>query len=206
MVAKENVLKLSAMALSISLLMLVLAVVGLLIFIHEWNQHTVMLADRLPLIVISTMHGYGPGVMLGGATGCLLFLLYFVYRCVLKKETSFFKKAEKALTMLMLASLLVLFGGNFLVASHWRSQADQAGYAPCPMTTLLSNRITMEVWVHNESLCYDNDIRHLVQRGTIEEVQQVQQHLAARHKQQEARLRFLQQEEKLKQRRRNSDG
>ncbi|WP_148275752.1 hypothetical protein [Rheinheimera nanhaiensis] len=95
----------------------------------------------------------------------------------------------------MLASLLVLFGGNFLIASHRRSQADQAGYVSCPMTTLLSNRITMEVWVHNESLCYDNDIRHLVQRGTIEEVQQVQQHLVARQKQQDARQRFLQQEQ-----------
>ena len=174
MVVKDNVFKLTVISLTASLLMLALAVAGLVIFIYEWNQHVAILSSAVPLIIISTMHGYGPGVMLGGVSGCLLFLLYFFYRCVLKKETSLFKKTEKTLAMLMLASLLVLFGGNFLVASHWRSQADQAGYVSCPMTTLLSNRITMEVWVHNESLCYDNDIRHIVQRGTIEEVQQVQ--------------------------------
>lgn len=194
------------MSLTASLLMLALAVAGLVIFIHEWNQHTSMLSGKAPLIVLSTMHGYGPGVMLGGVTGFLLFLLYFFYRCVFCKETAFFIKSEKILATLMLLSLAVIFVGNYLIASHWRSQASNAGYTQCPMTTLLTNRVTMEAWALNESLCYDNDIRHIVKRGTADEMRQVQQHLAARQKQQEARLRFLQQEEELKQRRRNSEG
>lgn len=206
MVTKNNVFKLTVISLTASMLMLALAVAGLVIFMHEWNQHTAMLLGKGPLILISTMHGYGPGVMLGGVTGFLLFLLYFFYRCVFRKETAFFRKSEKILAGLMLASLALLFVGNYLIASHWRSQASKASYWQCPITTLLSNRVTLEVWAQSENLCYDNDIRHIVKRGTADELQQVEQHLAARKKHQEARLRFLQQEEEIKQRRHEGDG
>ena len=206
MVIKNKVFKLAVISLTASMFMLALAVAGLGIFIHEWNQHTAMLSGKAPLIVISTMHGYGPGVMLGGVTGFLLFLLYFFYRCLFRKETAFFRMSEKTLAVLMLLSLAVIFVGNYLIASHWRNQAVNGGYTQCPITTLLTNRLTMEVWALNESLCYDNEIRHIVKRGTVDEMRQVEQYLVARQKQQDARLRVLQQEEEIKQRRRKSDG
>uniref|UniRef100_UPI00356A143E hypothetical protein n=1 Tax=Arsukibacterium sp. TaxID=1977258 RepID=UPI00356A143E len=74
------------------------------------------------------------------------------------------------------------------------NKAEYAGFQPCPTLTLLTNRVTMQAWTKNEALCFDNDVRQIIVRGTVDETAQVAQHLSARGKQRQARQQFLQQE------------
>ncbi|WP_141397727.1 hypothetical protein [Arsukibacterium tuosuense] len=163
-----------------------------------WRQHANAIASESPLIIISSMHTYGPGIIVGAFSGALLFLLYFMYRCVFQTETPFFKRAEKILASFALAGLLVMFVGSHIITSHWQSKADAAGFAPCPAMTLLSNRVTMDVWVRDEVLCHDSDVRRILSRGTKSEMARVEQHLQVKQKQQQARQQFLKQEAQIK--------
>ncbi|WP_372627912.1 hypothetical protein [Arsukibacterium sp.] len=191
-------LKLVASSLLAFFLMLILSVSAVVMLTTGWRQHAYAIASEFPLIIISSMHTYGPGVIVGAFSGALLFLLYFMYRCIFQTETLFFKRTEKILASFALAGLLVMFVGSHIITAHWQSKADAAGFAPCPAMTLLPNRATMEVWVKNETLCYDPDMRRILRRGTKDEIAQVAQHLNAREKQQQARQKFLQQEAKIK--------
>ena len=98
----------------------------------------------------------------------------------------------------VLAGLAFVIIGSFVINSYWDGRAEYAGYQPCPSLTLLSNRVTMQAWTKNEALCFDNDVRRIIVRGTVAETIQVERHLEQRLKQQAAKLRFLEQEEALR--------
>jgi endonuclease III len=66
---------------------------------------------------------------------------------------------------------------------------------------LLFTRVTYSAWTLNPALCYDADVKRIVQRGVWDESKQVEQMLQRREKQLEARKQFLLQEEKIKQQR-----
>ncbi|MAD73249.1 MAG: hypothetical protein CML20_00320 [Rheinheimera sp.] len=186
--------KLAVTSLLAFLLMLTLSVSAVVMLTAELRHHANAIASGSPLIIISSMHTYGPGIIVGAFSGALLFLLYFMYRCVFQTETLFFKRSEKILASLASIGLVVIFVGSHLITSHWQSKADTAGFVPCPAMTLLSNRVTMEVWVRDEALCYDGDVRRILRRGTKDETTQVAQYLSVKEKQQQARQKFLKQE------------
>jgi hypothetical protein len=94
----------------------------------------------------------------------------------------------------VLLSLAGVFVGEMLIANKWDKQAQQKGYLPCPVGTLLSNRLTYTAWVQNEALCYNSDVRRIISRGTPEETRQVEQYWQAQQKQRAARIK-LQQEQ-----------
>lgn len=174
--------KLVASSLLAFFLMLTLCVSAVVMLTSGWHQHAYAISSELPLIIISSMHTYGPGIIVGAFSGALLFLLYFTYRCIFQTETQFFKRAEKILASLAVIGLVFIFVGSHIITSHWQSKAGKAGFAPCPAMTLLPNRVTIEVWVRNESLCYDADVRRILRRGSQDETAQVAQHLTARKK------------------------
>jgi hypothetical protein len=85
-----------------------------------------------------------------------------------------------------------VFGGEIYLANNWDKQAINKGYQPCPVGTLLLNRVTYTAWVKNEALCYNSDIRRIISRGTPEETKQVEQYWQAQQRQREARLKLQQ--------------
>ena len=203
---KFSHLKSASSQLLVSVFMLILSMAAALMFVSEWRDHNVSVQSDWQLIVLNSMHGLLPGAFLGLIACSLLVLLYvfFINQTTIKSQP--FRVVEKALGTCILFAVVLLFVGGYAVSQYWQNKAAANGYFPCPTTALIPNRITMSVWVRTEALCYDNDIRHTVKRGTPDEILQVEQMLQSRKKQQEARLRFLPQEEELKQRRRNSDG
>ncbi|WP_152663089.1 hypothetical protein [Arsukibacterium ikkense] len=88
--------------------------------------------------------------------------------------------------------------GSFAINTYWDNKAEYAGYQPCPALTLLTNRVTMTAWSTNAALCFDNDVRRIIVRGTADETAQLAKHLSAREKQHQASKQFLQQEAQLK--------
>ncbi|GAB60009.1 hypothetical protein [Rheinheimera nanhaiensis] len=201
---KFSHLKSASSQLLVSVFMLALSVATVFMFVSEWQDHTVSVQSDRQLIVLSSMHGLLPGAFLGLITCSLLVLLYVFFGNNATLKSRLFRLVEKVLGICVLFAIALLFVGSIGVSQYWQNKAKTYGYLPCPDTALLSNRITMSVWVKIEALCYDQDIRLIVKRGTVDEMQQVEQYLTARQKQQEARLRFLQQEEELKQRRRSN--
>ncbi|MDP4536003.1 hypothetical protein Q3O60_07375 [Alkalimonas collagenimarina] len=187
---QQQKIKLAVTSLFAFFLMLAMGIAASVLLTSGWHQHTNAIASESQLIIISSMHGYGPGIIVGSGAGALLFLLYFMYRCIYQTETQFFKKAEKILASFAVIGLVAIFVGRHFLTSHWQSNAYAAGFTPCPAMTLLSNRATMEVWVRNAALCFDADVRRIISRGTPDEMAQVERHLQARQKQQEARQKL----------------
>jgi hypothetical protein len=190
----------------VSFFMLILSVATVLMFVWEWQDHHTSVQSDWQLIVISSMHGLLPGAFLGLIVCSVLVLMSVFFTNVSAEKSHLFRRVEKVLGFNILFAIVLLFVGSYAVSQHWQNKAAAAGYFSCPATALLPNRITMSIWVRTEALCYDNDIRHIVKRGTPDEILQVEQMLQARKKHQEARLRFLQQEEEIKQRRRDGNG
>ena len=90
---------------------------------------------------------------------------------------------------------------NYLINSYFEFKVAEKGYQPCPATTLLFTRVTYSAWTLNPALCYDADVKRIVQRGGWSESKEVEQMLQQRQRQQEARRQFLLQEEQLNQQR-----
>ncbi|MBV2129376.1 hypothetical protein [Arsukibacterium indicum] len=156
-----------------------------------------------PLIVLSSFHGYLPGALLA-----LVFMLGYaanrLWRALRQQRLS--ADNGKITAIGVLAGLGLAFIGSFVINAYWDSRAEYAGYQPCPSLTLLTNRVTMQAWTKNEALCFDNDVRRIIVRGTADETAQVAQHLNAREKQRDAKMQFLQKENELKQRKASAKG
>ncbi|KKO49536.1 hypothetical protein VT06_06830, partial [Arsukibacterium sp. MJ3] len=159
-------LKLAIYSLLAFIMMLAMSIAAFMLLFTGWRQHADFIVSQQSLIVLSNMHGYGPGIIIGTFSGALLFLLYFFYRCIFQTETILFKRAEKLLASLTMFGLIAMFAGSYFISSYWQDKAGSAGYFPCPPMILLTNRVTMEVWVKNEALCYDRDVRRIISRGT----------------------------------------
>ncbi|SNY49349.1 hypothetical protein SAMN06297280_1369 [Arsukibacterium tuosuense] len=181
------------------LFFLSLLLIAIIMFlVPAWLEQLAELQSARPLIVISYSGNLMPGVVLS-----LVVLLAFVafqltVRIRGKVALSLVEKVNSFTGKAMVASLVLMFAGSFVLGNWLDGKAEQAGYQPCPMFTLLSNRVTYTAWVKNEALCYDSDVRRIVNRGTVAEAIQVEQHLQQRLKQQAAKLRFLAEEEALR--------
>lgn len=92
----------------------------------------------------------------------------------------------------LLLSIVAVFFAEMVLATKWDKQAQRKGYLPCPVGTLLSNRLTYTAWVQNEALCYNSDVRRIISRGTPEETKQVEQYWQAQKRQREARASLQQ--------------
>lgn len=153
------------------------------------------------LIVISGSDAYAPGVIVFLVV-LLLFCIRSTFYLIRSKQPSVKgQKFVKAFSVTFVISLALVFLGNYLINSYFESKVSKRGYQPCPASALLFARVTYSVWTLNPSLCYDADVRRIVQRGGWDESKQVEQMLQRREKQQEARRQFLQQEEQIKQQR-----
>lgn len=153
------------------------------------------------LLVISGSDAYAPGVIVFLVV-LLLFCIRSTFYLIRSKQPSV--KGErfvKAFSTAMLISFAFIFLGNYLINSYFESKVAEKGYQPCPATTLLFTRVTYSAWTLNPALCYDADVKRIVQRGGWSESKEVEQMLQQRQRQQEARRQFLLQEEQLKQQR-----
>lgn len=153
------------------------------------------------LIVLSGSDAYAPGVIV-----FLMVLLLFCIRSTLylirnKQPSVKGQRFVKAFSKAMLVSFAGIFLGNYLINSYFESEIVDKGYQSCPATTLLFTRVTYSAWTLNPALCYDPDVKRVVQRGVWDESKEVEQMLQQREKQLEARRQFLLQEEQLKQQR-----
>jgi uncharacterized membrane protein len=158
----------------------------------DWNSQVQQLHSNQQLIVLSYSSGYIPGVLAGLMVIALLFtgLTFLLFAGT---NTQRFKPAFiRFCTLAVLLSLAGVFVGEMLIANKWDRQAQQKGYLPCPVGTLLSNRLTYTAWVQNEALCYNSDIRRIISRGTPEETKQVEQYWQAQQRQLETRLKLQQ--------------
>ncbi|WP_372626902.1 hypothetical protein [Arsukibacterium sp.] len=178
------------------IILLVIAIITLLV--PSWLEQLAQFGSERPLIVIS----YSGNMMPGAILGLLVMLAFVIFQLTVrirgKVALSLVNKVNSFTGKAMVASLVATFAGSFALGYWLDNKAEHAGYQPCPMFTLLSNRVTYTAWVQNEALCYDNDVRRIVSRGTIDEAIQVEQHLQQRLKQQAAKLLFLEQEDALR--------
>ena len=153
------------------------------------------------LIVISESDGYAPGIIL-----FLLVLLIFCVRAIFylfrsKQPSVKGQVFVKVFSIATLVSFTFIFIGNYLINNYFESKVLAKAYQPCPAATLLFTRVTYSAWTLNPALCYDSDVKRIVQRGVWDESKQVEQMLQQRERQQEARRQFLLQEEQIKQQR-----
>ena len=159
---------------------------------NDWSSQREQLKSGQQLIVLSYSSGYIPGVIAGIAVIALLFtgltLLLFAGNKTQQLKPAFIRYC----TVAVLLSLAGVFVGEMVIANKWDKQAQQKGYLPCPVGTLLSNRLTYTAWVQNEALCYNSDIRRIISRGTPEETKQVEQYWQAQQKQSQPRAKLQQ--------------
>jgi branched-subunit amino acid transport protein AzlD len=176
--------------------LLIIAIITLLV--PSWLELLAQFGSARPLIVIS----YSGNLMPGAILGLLVMLAFVIFQLTVrirgKVALSLVNRVNSFTGKAMVASLVATFAGSFALGYWLDNKAEHAGYQPCPMFTLLSNRVTYTAWVQNEALCYDSDVRRIVSRGTVAETIQVERHLKQRLKQQAAKLRFLEQEEALR--------
>lgn len=161
------------------------------------NQFEAIHSGR-QVIVLNESNGYAPGAIIS-----FMVLLFFAVTSMfflLKNEQDKEKKQRfvKFVTAAVLVGLASIFVGQYLISSYLKSQISARGYQPCPAATLLFTRVTYSAWTLNPALCYDSDVKRIVQRGVWDESKQVEQMLQRREKQLEARKQFLLQEEKIK--------
>ena len=154
----------------------------------DWQSLRQQLQSGQQLIVLSYSSGYIPGVIAGLAVIAILFLGLTLLLFASKKAQKLKPALLRFCTIAVLASLVAVFVGEAFFAERWNAQAQQQGYQPCPIGALLTNRLTYRVWVKNEALCYNSDVRRLISRGTPEETRQVEQYWQAQLKQLEVRL------------------
>jgi hypothetical protein len=169
----------------------ILLIAGSWTLLYSLQMQFAEISSAKPLIVLSSFHGYLPGALVA-----LVFMLGYaanrLWRGLHKQPLS--ADNGKTTAIGVLAGLVLVVIGSFAINSYWGNKADYAGYQPCPALTLLTNRVTMTAWSKNEALCFDNDTRRIIVRGTSDETAQLAQHLTAREQQQQAKQRFLQQE------------
>lgn len=174
----------------------ILLIAGSWTLLYSLQTQFAEISSAKPLIVLSSFHGYLPGALLA-----LVFMLGYaanrLWRGLRKQSLS--ADNGKTTAIGVLAGLVLVVIGSFAINTYWDNKAEYAGYQPCPALTLLTNQVTMTAWSKNEALCFDNDTRRIIVRGTADETAQLAQHLTAREKQQQAKQRFLQQEAEGKQ-------
>ncbi len=175
----------------------ILLIAGCWTLLYSLQTQITEISSAKPLIVLSSFHGYIPGALLA-----LVFMLGYaanrLWRVLRKQPLS--ADNGKTTAIGVLAGLVLVVIGSFAINAYWDNKAEYAGYQPCPALTLLTNRVTMTAWSKNEALCFDNDTRRIIVRGTSDETAQLAQHLTTREQQQQAKQRFLQQEAEGKQR------
>ncbi|KKO47516.1 hypothetical protein VT06_16675, partial [Arsukibacterium sp. MJ3] len=141
----------------------VLFIIGSWALLYSLQTQSAELSSEKSLIVLSSFHGYFPGALLG-----VMFMLGYaatrLWQGIFNKPVS--SNNGKVTAIGLLGSILLIIIGNFVVNSYWTKKAEYAAYQVCPAMTLLTNRVTMEVWVKNEALCYDRDVRRIISRGT----------------------------------------
>jgi hypothetical protein len=173
----------------ISLFCGVFASVLLWILQSDWQSQRQQLQSGQQLIVLSYSSGYIPGVI----AGLMIIALLFIGLTVLLFAGEKAKKLKSALirfcSLALLFSLGGMFFGEIYLAHSWDKLAINKGYLPCPVGTLLFNRVTYTAWVRNEALCYNSDVRRIISRGTPEETKQVEQYWQAQQRQRESRLK-----------------
>ncbi|MDP2716785.1 hypothetical protein [Rheinheimera sp.] len=169
----------------------ILLIAGSWTLLYSLQTQFAEISSAKPLIVLSSFHGYLPGALVA-----LVFMLGYaanrLWRGLRKQPLS--ADNGKTTAIGVLAGLVLVVIGSFAINAYWDNKAEYAGYQPCPALTLLTNRVTMMAWSKNEALCFDNDTRRIIVRGTVDETAQLAQHLTAREQQQQAKQRFLQQE------------
>lgn len=189
---KINKPKAVAYGVGISVFCGVFALVLLWILQSDWQSQRQQLQSGQQLIVLSYSSGYIPGVIAGLAVLALLFagltLLLFAGEKAKKLKSALIRFCSVA----VLLSLGSVFAGEIYLSNNWDKQAMNKGYQPCPVGTLLLNRMTYTAWVQNEALCYNSDIRRIISRGTPEETRQVEQYWQAQQRQRDTRLKLQQ--------------
>lgn len=175
-----------AYGVGISLFCVVFALALLLILQSDWQSQREQLQSGQQLIVLSYSSGYIPGVVAGLVVIALLFtglsLLVLAGEKARKLKTALIRFCSVG----VLLSLGAVFAGEMYLANNWDKQAINKGYQPCPLGSLLLNRVTYTAWVQNEALCYNSDVRRIISRGTPEETKQVEQYWQAQQKRLEA--------------------
>lgn len=175
-----------AYGVGISLFCVVFALALLWILQSDWQSQREQLQSGQQLIVLSYSSGYIPGVVAGLVVIALLFtglsLLVLVGEKARKLKTALIRFCSVG----VLLSLGAVFAGEIYLANNWDKQAINKGYQPCPLGSLLLNRVTYTAWVQNEALCYNSDVRRIISRGTPEETKQVEQYWQAQQKRLEA--------------------
>jgi hypothetical protein len=169
----------------------ILLIVGSWTLLYSLQTQFAEVSSGKPLIVLSSFHGYLPGALVG-----LVFMLGYAANRLWRRLRQQTLSADngKITAIGVLAGLVLVVIGSFAINTYWDNKAKYAGYQPCPALTLLTSRVTMTAWSKNEALCFDNDTRRIIVRGTSDETAQLAQHLTAREKQQQAKQRFLKQE------------
>jgi hypothetical protein len=173
----------------------ILLIAGIWTLLYSVQTQLTEVSSAKPLIVLSSFHGYLPGALVA-----LVFMLGYaangLWRALRQQPIS--ADDGKITAIGVLAGLVLVVIGSFAINAYWGNKADYSGYQPCPALTLLTNRVTMMAWTKNGALCFDNDTRRIIVRGTTDETAQLAQHLTAREQQQQAKHRFLQQEAQRK--------
>lgn len=176
-----------AYGVGISLFCVVFAFTLLWILQSDWLTQREQLQSGQQLIVLSYSSGYIPGVVAGLVVIALLFtglsFLVFAGERARKLKTALIRFCSVG----VLLSLGAVFAGEVYLANNWDKQAINKGYQPCPLGSLLLNRVTYTAWVQNEALCYNSDVRRIISRGTPEETKQVEQYWQAQQKRLEAK-------------------
>lgn len=175
----------------------VLLIAGIWTLLYSVQTQLAEVSSAKPLIVLSSFHGYLPGALIA-----MVFMLGYAANRLWSglRRQPMATDNGKVTAIGVLAGLAFVIIGSFVINSYWDGRAEYAGYQPCPPLTVLTNRVTMQAWTKNEALCFDNDVRRIIVRGTADETTQVAQHLSAREKQQAAKIQFLQQETESKRR------
>jgi hypothetical protein len=169
----------------------ILFIAGIWTLLYSVQTQLAEVSSAKPLIVLSSFQGYLPGALIA-----MVFMLGYAANRLWRglRQQPMATDNGKVTAIGVLAGLAFVIIGSFVINSYWDGRAEYVGYQPCPPLTVLTNRVTMQAWTKNEALCFDNDVRRIIVRGTADETAQVAQYLNAREKQREARQKFLKQE------------
>jgi hypothetical protein len=158
-------------------------------------EHQEALDSGRQLIIISSSHGYLPGVTLGLIVLAGLAITILLFDFGRARKQAIVARAQRLAALGMVTAVGLLAVGHFATLSVWEKKAARLDYQECPPMTLLLDRLTYAAWVKDSALCYDRDVRRLVMRGLPEESKRVEAKLQARKKAAEARRLHLQQNE-----------
>lgn len=151
----------------------ILLIAGSWTLLYSLQTQFAEISSAKPLIVLSSFHGYLPGALVA-----LVFMLGYaanrLWRGLHKQPLS--ADNGKTTAIGVLAGLVLVVIGSFAINTYWDNKAKYAGYQPCPALTLLTNRVTITAWSKNEALCFDNDARRIIVRGTSDEKEKMSQY------------------------------